>query len=108
MKRENSFQASLKKELSELFPGCFVFKLDANDFQGMPDLLILYKNKWAALECKRSSRESKKPRPNQGYYVDKLDEMSFSRFIYPENKEEVLYELQRAFGTKRRSRNSKP
>lgn len=104
--KENSFQASLKKELKAMFPGCFVFKLDANDYQGVPDLLILYKNKWATLECKRSSKASK--RPNQDYYIDEFNKMSFSRTIYPENKEEVLDELQRAFKSKRAPRNSKP
>ena len=70
-------------------------KLDANYIQGFPDLLILYKNKWAVLECKRSKSATKQP--NQEYYVDELNGMSFSRFIYPENKEEVLYDLQQSF-----------
>ena len=93
--KENNFQSKLKKELKEMFPGCIVTKLDPNDIQGIPDLLILYKNKWATLENKRSINATK--RPNQEYYVNKMNDMSFSRFIYPENKEEVLHELRKAF-----------
>lgn len=93
--KESKFQAGLKKELKEMFPGCIVTKLDSSDIQGIPDLLVLYKDKWATLENKRSANASK--RPNQEYYVDKMNEMSFSRFICPENKEEVLNELQQTF-----------
>lgn len=93
--KESKFQADLKKELKNMFPGCIVTKLDSGDIQGIPDLLVLYKNKWATLENKRSVGASK--RPNQEYYVNKMNEMSFSRFIYPENKEEVLNELREAF-----------
>lgn len=94
-KLENKFQSNLKKELKEKFPGCIVTKLDSGDIQGIPDLLILHKNKWGALECKKSSKEHKQP--NQEYYVNKMDDMSFSRFIYPENKDEVLGELDKLF-----------
>ena len=94
-KLERDFQSKLIKELKDIFSGCLVMKLDAGYIQGIPDLLILYKNKWAALECKKSSGSSK--RPNQEYYVDLLDKMSFARFIYPENKEEVLNDLRKAF-----------
>ena len=93
--RESKFQADLKKELKQMFPGCIVTKLDSGDIQGIPDLLVLYKDKWATLENKRSKTASK--RPNQDYYVNKMNEMSFSRFIYPENKEEVLNELRETF-----------
>lgn len=93
--RENKFQSNLKKELKERFPGCIVTKLDSGDIQGIPDLLILYKDKWATLENKKNAKASH--RPNQDYYVEKMNEMSFSRFIYPENKEEVLNELTEAF-----------
>lgn len=95
MQRENKFQSNLKKELKEMFPGCIVTKLDSGDIQGIPDLLILYKNKWATLENKRYSKAAH--RPNQDYYVDKMNKMSFSRFIYPENKNEVLSDLQKFF-----------
>lgn len=93
--KESKFQSDLMDELVMIFPGAIVAKVDP--FQGIPDLLILYGNKWAMLECKKS--EDAPHRPNQDYYVELLNEMSFSRFIYPENKEEVLYELQQAFGS---------
>lgn len=93
--RENAFQAALIKELKDLFPGCVVLKNDPNYIQGFPDLTILYKDKWAVLECKKSLSASK--RPNQRYYVEMLGEMSYANFICPENREDVLDELQQAF-----------
>lgn len=92
--RESEFQSKLIRELKEKFPGCIVTKNESY-IQGFPDLTIYYKNKWATLECKRSIRATRQP--NQEYYVGLMDEMSFSRFICPENKEEVLYDLQRSF-----------
>ena len=92
---ESQFKTNLKNEIKKMFPGCIVCHLDPNEFQGIPDLLILYENKWAALEGKKN--EGASHRPNQNYYVDLMNDMSFAAFIYPENKEEVLYELQQAF-----------
>lgn len=94
-KLESVFQSNLIKELKARFPGCIVMKNDASYIQGIPDLLVLYKDKWASLECKKSAGAKK--RPNQEYYVGVMDEMSFSRFICPENMEEVLHELQQTF-----------
>lgn len=91
-KLERDFQKNLIKELKDIFVGCIVMKNDSSYIQGIPDLLILYNDKWAALEVKKSRVASH--RPNQEYYVDKMDDMSFARFIYPENKEVVLDELQ--------------
>lgn len=88
---ENRFKTKLNKELRDLFPGCIVLHMDPNEIQGIPDLLILYKNKWAALEGKKTASAS--VRPNQGYYVNLMDRMSFASFIYPENKDEVLDSL---------------
>ena len=82
----------LIKELKVMFKGCIIIKNDPNYIQGIPDLLILYNDRWAALEVKKSEHASH--RPNQEYYVDLMNEMSFASFIYPENKEEILYELQ--------------
>lgn len=92
---ESEFKSKLKKDLKKMFPGSIITEPNPNDIQGIPDLVIFYKNKWASLECKRNKTASR--RPNQEYYVKKMNEMSFSRFIYPENKEEVLNELQRTF-----------
>lgn len=92
---ENKFQSNLIKEIKKLFPDCIVLKNDSSYIQGIPDLLILYKNKWASLEVKKSATASH--RPNQNYYVEKMNKMSFSRFIFPENKDEVLEDLARLF-----------
>lgn len=90
--KENQFQRTLVKEIRNHYNNeCIVTKLDSGYIQGIPDLLILHKDKWATLECKKSKNAHRQP--NQQYYVDKMDKMSFSKFIYPENKEEVLNEL---------------
>ena len=93
--RENEFQAKLIKELKQLFPDCIIQKSDAGYKQGVPDLLIFNGPKWASLECKKDASANKQP--NQEYYVEKMNSMSFSRFIFPENKEKVLDELKRFF-----------
>lgn len=93
--RENEYQRKLIKKLKDMFPGCEVLKNDPNYIQGVPDLMVLYHDKWAALECKRSSKSPL--RPNQDYYISKLNCMSFSRLISPDNEKEVLDELQRSF-----------
>lgn len=92
---ESKFQSKLVKKLEGLFPGCLILKNDADYLQGVPDLLILFERCWASLECKRDP--SSPHRPNQDYYVRKMDEMSFSRFIHPDNQKEVLDELEQFF-----------
>lgn len=88
---ENKFQANLIKEIKKNLPGCIVMKNDSSYIQGIPDLLILHNDKWGSLECKKTANA--KRQPNQEYYVELMDGMSFARFICPENKEEVLNEL---------------
>ena len=95
-KLESGFQDRLIAEIKDMFPGCMVFKMD--QIQGIPDLLILYKDRWASLENKKSA--TAKRQPNQEYYVDLMNKMSFSRFIFPENKAEVLDDLRKAFSNK--------
>lgn len=92
---ENKFQAKLIKELKDMFPGCIVMKNDSSYIQGIPDLLVLHHDKWGSLECKKNANAKKQP--NQEYYVGVMDEMSFARFICPENKDEVLNDLRGYF-----------
>lgn len=92
---ETDFKKSLTDEIKRRFKKCIVTKLDPSFIQGIPDLLILFGNRWATLECKKDGKA--KHRPNQDYYVSQMNEMSFSSFIYPENKEEVLNELEKFF-----------
>lgn len=101
---ENAYQAQLIKELNRRFPGCVILKNDTSYLQGIPDLLILFNNKWAMLEVKASV--SSPIRPNQAHYVERLDVMSFAAFIFPENEEEVLNDLQRALQPRRSARIS--
>lgn len=93
---ERDYQARLIKRIQHEFPGSIVMKTDPDYIQGIPDLLILFRDRWAALECKKEKKA--KRRPNQEYYVSLMNDMSFASFIYPENEEDVIYELQQAFG----------
>lgn len=93
---ERDFQPKLKDEIRDRLPGCVIIKQDPNQLQGVPDLLVLFEDKWALLETKRASNSSK--RPNQPYYVDKFNRMSFSAFVNPDNMDEVLDDMERVLG----------
>ena len=99
-KLESRFQKELIDEIKARYPGCVALKNDSSYIQGFPDWTILYKDRWAVLEMKRERGARKQP--NQEYYVERLDDMSFSRFVYPENKDEVLEELDIIFKRKGR------
>ena len=84
-KLESKFQKELMDEIRERYPGCMITKNDSSYIQGIPDWTIFYRNKYAILEAKREEKAN--------YYVEQFDKMSFSRFVYPENKDEVLRDL---------------
>lgn len=104
--RESVFQARLIRKIKKDLPGCIVMKTDPGYLQGVPDLLILHGDRWAALEVKRSQKA--KHRPNQDYYVDKLNRMSYASFVYPENEKEILHDIRQALGAGRESRLPEP
>lgn len=104
--QENQYQYKLIRKINELLPGSVVIKNDPTFVQGIPDLLVLYRDSWAMLEVKRS--EKAVTQPNQEYYIAMFDDMSFAAIIYPENEEEVLGALQSAFGVARQARLFEP
>lgn len=95
MSLEKDYQAKLIKKLRKLFPGCIVLKNDSSYIQGIPDLSIFWKGHWGMLEVKQD--EFADHQPNQDWYIEKADGMSFGAFIFPENEKEVLRALQRSF-----------
>lgn len=94
-KLESVFQKELMDEIRTQYPGCIILKNDSSYIQGFPDWTILFEDKWVVLEVKRDKNAKKQP--NQDYYVNRLNNMSFASFIYPENKEEVLDAIQQTF-----------
>lgn len=96
MIKETPFKLSVKTELQEQFPGCVLLNMDPlTTFQGIPDLLVLFRGRWAMLEFKRHSSAARQA--NQEFYVKMFNDMSYSSFISPENKEEVFNALHKAF-----------
>ena len=92
---ENAYQVALKRKIKKLLPGCMILKNDPNDIQGIPDLQVITKKGYAMLETKAS--KTSKHRPNQDYYIEQFGDWAlYSSFIYPENEEAVLHELQQA------------
>lgn len=98
--KESDYQSKLIKNIKKRFPGCYVMKNDSGYKAGVPDLVVLYEDCWATLECKRDSKATH--RPNQDYHVERMNNMSFSSFIYPENEEETLDAMERSFEARRR------
>lgn len=97
--REGRYESSVVHRLRAMYPGCVILKNDTRHLQGIPDRTIFYNDRWAMLEFK--VEDGAPTQPNQKYYVDLLDEMSFASFIYPENEVEVLDDLQSTFLARR-------
>lgn len=89
---ERKFQAQLKKNIEELLPGSIVLKNDPTFLQGIPDLLVLYKDRWCALEVKADADAPL--RPNQSYYISRMNAMSFCAVVHPGNVEGILEDLE--------------
>lgn len=92
---ESKFKKAFLDELRDSFPGCVVITGNSATQQGIPDTLILFNDRWAALEFKRTPSASRQP--NQSYFIEKFGEMSYASFVYPENKEEVFDAIRETF-----------
>ena len=93
---EKLFQREVKDDIYNTMTEVTVIKTDPTDLQGMPDLLVLYQGRFAALEVKRNADASH--RPNQDIYIERLRHKGFAEFIYPENKDKVLKNMYSYFG----------
>lgn len=91
---ESEFKRKFKNMLEQSYPGCVLVDINPEQFRSFPDLLFLYDKFWATFEMKRTVGSA--VRPNQPYWVEKLDNMSFSRFVEPGTAKEVLDDLARA------------
>lgn len=101
---ENKYQSKLIGKIKKQFPGVVILKNDSSYLQGVPDLSIFFEDRWAMLEVKKTERAP--VGPNQDYYVDLFNSMSFASFVYPENEKVVLDGLQRSFCERRSARFS--
>ena len=98
--KESDFQKKLINTIKKIFPGALVLKNDARYIDAIPDLTVLYRNRWALLEVKASEaacRRSKVRQPNQSHYISKGMDWSYASYVYPENVDQVLDELREVF-----------
>lgn len=98
-RNERDYQPGLIRRIERLLPGAYVRKVDFQ--QGWPDLLILWRDRWALLEVKKRKPSARDFEPNQEWWIEEFDSMSFSACIYPENEQDVLYALEEAFRARR-------
>lgn len=104
-KKESEYQSRLIDRIKDRFPGCIVLKNDARYIQGIPDLLVLDEENWGALEVKRERNAHRQP--NQSFYVERMNRMSYASVISPENEEDVLNEMEQTFQSRRSTRVSR-
>ncbi len=92
---ESEFKEIVKDEIRDRFPDLdldFVTTIS----RSMPDMIILAPAcYWAALEFKRSKNSPH--RPNQDHHIERLRKKGYATFVYPENLEVVLDELEILF-----------
>ncbi len=91
---ENLFKKYVKKRIIDRFPNLDLDFITPTN-RSMPDMIIIAPIVWAALEFKRS--EGASLRPNQDYHIMRLNEKGYATFVFPENVEEVLDELEILF-----------
>lgn len=90
---EGAYKTALAKRIIKRFGSdvCEVIALDSR--QGLPDRLVVFRGGfWAFLEAKITA--TAKRQPNQPYYIERFGRMCFAAFIYPENEEAVLNDLE--------------
>lgn len=100
----SGFKTKFIRNLKVRFPNCVVLLTDPQYLQGVPDILMLLEDTWFAFEVKATKTSSR--RPNQEWWIDILNRQSYASFVYPENEEEVIREVQQSLEARRRARLS--
>lgn len=93
---EGTYRSKLIKKLKVHFPGLIVLHNNPNQIKGIPDLTLLYHNRYAMLETKMAPNSSK--RPNQDTWISYFERQgAFSAFVNASNEKEIINELRRYF-----------
>lgn len=95
-KLESETERNFKQDMNRRLPGGWWVKGNSQMQQGIPDQTFYYGPRWAMFEFKRA--ENSDLQENQDWFIDMFNEMSYARFVSPENYNEVLDEVQEAFG----------
>lgn len=92
---EKDFQKDFIHKIKTLLPNSIAIKNDANYLQGFPDWTVIDGPRVYVFEAKAFKKANRQP--NQEYYINAINAAGgFARFVYPENMQEVLDEIQRA------------
>lgn len=87
---------TVRPDLLREFPGIVIIKQEPlTSFQGVPDYILLFRSTWAALETKRAKKAAQQP--NQDYYREQFNGMSYAAFAHPGNWDQVLEDLRKVF-----------
>ncbi len=92
MAKEQNLQTQILRWLRS--KGCFVMKIQASPGvpQGTADIFFCKDGFYGFLEVKAS--KSAKKQPHQAEFIEKMDEWSFARFVWPENWPKVKFLLE--------------
>ena len=97
--KESEFQKKFLDDVRDIFPDALILKNDSSYKQGIPDWSVIVGQKAALLEIKIEKDAHKQP--NQKYYINERNNKGgFGRFVYPENKNEVMVEMIEYFNNK--------
>lgn len=88
---EKDFQAKIIKYLKS--KGCFVWKTQQNATTqaGVADIFFCLEGFYGFIEVKKS--KTAKLRPGQKEFIEKMNNWSYGKIIYPENWDEAKKEL---------------
>lgn len=92
MPKEKDFQQKVTKWLRS--KGCIVLKYEANATTrvGIPDVFFCKEGFYGFLECKKAKNSP--IRPGQKEFIEKIDNWSYGKIIYPENWAEIRRDLE--------------